>query len=334
MPGRTFFPFVTWSLWQGPDHLLWVSSAFFKERYYRFYYNDIQALVLQRTNTHLLWTFIWASLALLFGIISLAVSESFQISLAWSAVFIIALLINVSMGASCSVFIQTAVQRQKISSLRRLRKGNKTIALIKTLVEERQGAWEREQSVAAQNTAIQSAQGATGGPTVSSFTGEQEAAEPRGLYKPLLHQILFGLFLVLGLLGAIQLLLKSLPMAVFETLLQSGAIVMVIVALVRWFRHLKGTLIAKINWLALVFLSIYAVIGYGLYMIVSFRNPDISYHNWAMFKMMFELQMADHPLALASNIIYTGGSLLLGAFGMLVVHRYRQGKVVSEAVSS
>lgn len=322
MPGKPFFPFVSWSLWQGPDHLLWVTAIFFRERYKRFYYNDIQSVIVQRTGTHLIWTFVWGSLTILFGIIALAVSGTPYVSGTIFAVFLMALMTNILMGPSCCVFLQTAVQRQKLSSLRRVRTADKAMAIIKELVISKQGAWKKQESVEAYDkSTLQVARDPLRSVTSTYDKREREDLAPRGPFKPLLHQILFGLLLVMGILGSIQIMLKSLPIGLFETFLHGAVQIMVIVALVRWYRHLKGTMIAKINWLALVYIIILTVIGYILYFIVSFRNPGISYNHWAMFKMMFELQMTDHPAALAGNIIYGGGSLLLGGFGLLVVQR-------------
>ena len=68
LPGRAFFLFGAKRLWQGPDHLLWVESLMGQEHYRRFYYKDIQAVVLQRTKTHHYWSALWAIPVLLFGI--------------------------------------------------------------------------------------------------------------------------------------------------------------------------------------------------------------------------------------------------------------------------
>ena len=324
LPGRPFLPFVSWSLWQGPDHLLWVSSAFFRERYQRFYYKDIQSLVQRRTNDHLVWTFVWAALALLSGIAMLATSGPHYASGGFLSLFTLALLTNILLGPSCTVFLQTAVQVQKISCLRRKRTANKTMDLVKTLVEERQGPWQIPQGTAARSAARSAAHGQSV-PSPGPIAATGVTPEPQGPFLPLLHRILFGIFIAMGILGLGQILIKSLPLALVEAMLHAAVQVLVIVALVRWYRHIKDTALAKINWLALVFVAIMTLIGYGLYMAASFRNPDINYHNWAMFKMMFDLQMTDHPVALVGNIIYAGGCLLIGTFGLLLVLRSRKG---------
>lgn len=325
LPGRSFSLFDAKTLWQGDTHLLCVETLFFRESYKRFDYNDIQTMVLQRTSTHLTWSFLWGALTLLFGIIAFVVPGTPYVSGTLLAIFLIALVVNLMLGPTCIVQLQTAVQLQKLASLRRVRTAGKVMTRIKALVEEKQGPWQQEKSVEAQKFVLQTAKnGAVRSPDTVAFTNVKKEPAPKGPFNALLHQILFGLFTFLGVVGAIQFLLKSLPIGLLETLVHSAVQILVVVALVRWFRHLKGTLIAKFNWLALVFIVVQTIVGYGLYMLVSIQNPEINYHHWAMFKMIFEMQMSDHPVALAGNIIFTGGSLLIGAFGLLVVQRHKQ----------
>jgi hypothetical protein len=325
LPGRPFTPFEVRSLWQGPDHLLWVESVFFKEHYKRFFYTDIQAIILQRTDAHMFWSFAWGILALVCGSIALLVAGTPVISGSFTVFFLLLLGTNIALGPACKVYLQTAVQIQRISSLKRVRTAQKAMARIKALVEAVQGPWDQHK-------------GLNAGPfsTEASATLESSAGEPVGKmnrsaeaaavpFKPLLHQILFSLLLALGVVGAVQLQLKNLPLAILETLLHLAAQAMVIIAMMRWYRQVAGTLIVKINWIALVFVTIFTIIGYGLYLAASFSNPQVNYHHWIMFKKVFELQWLDHPLTLAGNIIDTCGNLLLGISGLLALRRRPSG---------
>ncbi len=320
LPGRPFSPFGVSSFWHGPDHLLLVESAFFKERYRRFYYKDIQAVVMHRTSLHWVWTALWSGLALLFGIIVFMTPGTHYVSATLLAISLAALAVNLILGPCCRVFLQTAVQRQHLRTLKRVRAAAKTMDRIKSLVEAQQGTWEKHKSAEAQEKKVSAP---SVSPPIQQDTPPASAVEkaPAGLFRPLLHRILFGLLIAAGVLGGIQLYLKSLPLGLLEALMHAVLLVMVIVTMVRWYRHLKGTVISKINWLALILIVFYSAVGYVLYFAVSFRYPEITYHNWAMFKRMFELQTVDHPLALTSNIIYAGGCLLFGIFGMLAVQK-------------
>jgi hypothetical protein len=322
LPGRLFTLLDVRSLWQGPDHLLWVERVFFKENYKRFFYNDIQSVILQRTDTHMIWSFVWGALALTCGLIAFLVPGTPYVSATFTASFFLALGINLAWGPSCTVYLQTAAQVQKISSLKRVRTAQKAMDRVKELVEAVQGTLEKQNGMQAPlpasgtHPALTPAAG-----TPAALAQRSVKADPVGPFNPLLHQVSFGLLLALGAIGFIQMTLKSLPVAVVETLLHGVVQIMVIIALVRWYRHLKGTLTIKISWLALFFISMQTIIGYGIFLAVSFSNPQINYHHWAMFKKMFELQWIDHPLALAGNLIYTGGDLLLGIGGMIALRR-------------
>ena len=100
------------SLWNGTDHLLWVETQFGKEYYKRFFFRDIQSIVMLRTHTHMVWAFVWGIPAITFGLLALSrVGPNYFFSVC-SALFFIALFIDLAIGPSCTVYLQTAVQVQ------------------------------------------------------------------------------------------------------------------------------------------------------------------------------------------------------------------------------
>lgn len=322
LPGRPFSPFEVRSLWQGPDHLLWVESVFFKEHYKRFFYTDIQSIVLQRTDAHVIWACIWGVLAFICGLIAYLADGTPLVSGFFAMLFTVLLVADIVIGPACTVYLQTAAQVQKISSLRRIRTARKTMDRIKGLVEAAQGPWDPHWG------------GLQARPTVTAATGQvasmpmpdgdpvsDRAEEATIPFDPFLHKILFGLLLALGSTGAIQLQLKNLPLAALETFVHLSVQVLVIVTLTRWHRQTAGTLINKLNWIALVIITLFTIIGYGLYLAASISNPQVNYHHWIMFKKVFELQWLEHPLALAGNIAYAAGNLSLGCIGWLALRR-------------
>ena len=50
LPGRGRTPLGSHSLWIGEDHLLLVELRGFTETYRRFYFRDVQAIILRRTD--------------------------------------------------------------------------------------------------------------------------------------------------------------------------------------------------------------------------------------------------------------------------------------------
>src|SRR5260370_609573 len=51
--------------WQGRDHLLMVASSGFTESYQRFFFRDVQAVVVRRTSAGIAWNGVFGGLALL-----------------------------------------------------------------------------------------------------------------------------------------------------------------------------------------------------------------------------------------------------------------------------
>jgi len=129
------------SLWLGRDHLLFVESNGYTETYKRFYFRDIQALIVQRTR--------------LFTVVNLVLTIFFVLALAPALVaqatgmgiflfsaagfFGLPLLINILRGRTCRCFLRTAVQIEQLPPLSRVRRAQKVFARIRPLIAAAQG---------------------------------------------------------------------------------------------------------------------------------------------------------------------------------------------------
>lgn len=124
------------SLWLGKDHVLLVNNAFAVERYRRWYYRDIQAVVLRRTSFRMMWNIILGVVAFmllsaagasLYGSSTSTSSEDITILSVMAAVFgfmafamIGVAAVNTSMGPSCTAFIQTPHGLDRLSTPNRV----------------------------------------------------------------------------------------------------------------------------------------------------------------------------------------------------------------------
>src|SRR5687767_8619362 len=153
LPGRrrVTLGFTRNSLWMGKDHLLHVINRGYTEDYRRFYYRDIQALLVRETNTGVIVNIILglltaASILLLsmgyffwrwesFALIPLAVS-----AFLWLLIF----LYHVFAGPTCVCHLRTAVQFEKLPSLYRVKTARKAIALLRDRVDSVQGPFAPE----------------------------------------------------------------------------------------------------------------------------------------------------------------------------------------------
>jgi hypothetical protein len=150
LPGKRYVTFglTRDTLWLGKDHLLQVINRGYTEEYRRFYYRDIQAIILRQTSTGRVLNLIFGSIAafsvllLTFGwliwkwetvaLLPLGIATSF-----WVLLFLILL----AAGPTCVCHVRTAVQFEKLPSLFRLKKARKAIALLRERVEIAQSSY-------------------------------------------------------------------------------------------------------------------------------------------------------------------------------------------------
>ena len=135
------------SLWQGPDHLLFVETTGYTETYKRFYFRDIQAIVVRKTTTFMVVNFVLGILFTIAMIPILASSKEIAngngIVIFW-LVFVLLLLglplaLNIIWGPTCACELRTAVQTQELPSLARMRQTRRILNRIRPLIAAAQG---------------------------------------------------------------------------------------------------------------------------------------------------------------------------------------------------
>ena|ERR1051326_841810 len=141
LPGRLAGAASYYRLWLGPDHLLSVRATGYSEEYKRFYYQDIQAIILRRTLAWRNWNFGLGTAAGLVCFVSVlssgGVALGIWLSLA-GALFLL-FLVNLARGPSCVCHVRTAVQTERLPTLGRVRLARKVIDRVRPLIERAQG---------------------------------------------------------------------------------------------------------------------------------------------------------------------------------------------------
>jgi hypothetical protein len=127
------------TLWIASDHLLYVILWFITEDYKRFYFRDIQAVVLYKTR---IWKVLNLLLPVTTALLILAAATSTE---AWGFFFYFAAgvtlcfcLGNLLLGPTCECYIQTAGQNVKLTPLTRVRKAQKVMDYLTPLVKAAQ----------------------------------------------------------------------------------------------------------------------------------------------------------------------------------------------------
>ena len=127
--------FYRYTLWLGQDHLLYISAGMFVEEYKRFYFHDIQSLIVHQTESWKVWNIVLACLGALFLIMAIASDGPGAIMAGIMAILMVMITAaNFFKGPSCAVYIQTAVQNEKLHSMVRLKKAQKVLDTLKPLI--------------------------------------------------------------------------------------------------------------------------------------------------------------------------------------------------------
>jgi hypothetical protein len=140
LPGTGYGVARRSTLWIGEDHLLGIHSSGYSEDYKRFYFRDIQAVVLRKTETGRIISGILGAFSVICLMAVLTTSIGFNFF--WYIVtgcFMTFLVINTFFGPTCVCQLRTAVQTEELPSLRRLRRARKVLARLRPLIAAAQG---------------------------------------------------------------------------------------------------------------------------------------------------------------------------------------------------
>jgi hypothetical protein len=126
------------------DHLLLCDyRSGFTERYKRFYFRDIEAIIVRKTNGWLIGLMVWAVLGLIFFMIGTAWSWNKWTTITIDGICALFLLRGLLRGPSCRAHIQTAVQTDVLPMFKRVRKTKRVLTrTLFPLIEHAQGKME------------------------------------------------------------------------------------------------------------------------------------------------------------------------------------------------
>jgi hypothetical protein len=135
------------TLWMGKDHLLLVSRTGYTETYKRFYFRDIQAVLIRKTAAAAVGNAVLAILAITLILFGIAVSDSIGRGFLFffGGFFALLLLINLWRGSTCVTHIKTAVQTEQLAAWGRMRAARKGMAILRPRLQEAQGGLSPEE---------------------------------------------------------------------------------------------------------------------------------------------------------------------------------------------
>ncbi|HYL76022.1 MAG TPA: hypothetical protein VEU96_17565 [Bryobacteraceae bacterium] len=300
LPGRSGL-FIRNSLWMQPDHVLRVRRYPFSEEYRRYYFADIQAIVLTelpRTGAY----YGFAAAAALILIAGALAAAAHYISAVLCAVAALPVFLVALRRRNCACYLKTLVSTEELPALRRIKAAERSVAILKAEIERAQGELSAE---------TLDAHRASLGPTPATV-----AKPDTPHYAGRVHWVLFALVLVRGVLAAIVVAahLYAWALNMFGGALSASVLLMALIAAVkqhrtdvsRWLRRL---VYAVLGWYAL---STVATLAVGIYIgvLLGTKGPRASIDPSAV---------ADHPAMRYLQFSNVAALLLIGCAGLILL---------------
>ena len=304
--------FARQRLWLAEDHLLQVMNFYFLERYRRFYFCDIAALLVRCTHTHAVLNLIGAIYMCGFAVAVLLVkSHGWRIALAVCLGFTLLLvLINIKRGPTCKCWIKTALGEVRLYPVTRVKGARKLIAALRPLIEQAQPPLSAAELA----------------PPVDPDTPAPLAEAPTASVRSAARQatrnvceLTLMLLIALGLVEDVSILRNGVLLEIIGTVLYLGIGALTVVALARQRgRHLGGG-VRRIFWALLGLLCAFVAVDYVHYFTILVQHPKIGGNSWLLLKYCASISGRNSRFKLVYDTVFSGAAFTLSAVGLALL---------------
>lgn len=309
-------------LWVGPDHLLLVQSTGFSETYKRFFFKDIQAFNILKSNKTQLKNIIFILITVLCGAIA-TYNIGWDINIDGMSIFLAALFLitviittrSLIRGTACTCWIYTSVQKEKLNPISTVKISDKFLDMIIPLIESKQGSIIREQVETIKERTI----------AKPSLNLAYNSDEPKKNISTVWHKT--SSIHLLALAGVIltTLYYRSIWLIGAYTLILMTGFVTTSVALGRQAGSTVGQAARSVTVLSLILFITIGVVttGEGMYLMIK-HIDQVQYtghDDWTMLKLFADMDLSEYPIIFAMNIFFTVVSALLGILGLIYIRK-------------
>ncbi|MBI9076892.1 MAG: hypothetical protein JEZ02_15905 [Desulfatibacillum sp.] len=304
-------------LWMGPDHLLSVTTHFVEEQYKRFFYKDIQAIIIKPTITGIIWLVIALLIALfsLWGILFFDIYGLLWILL--PTAFFIAFMIF--QKGTCKCWIKTSAQCEALPSVKYRRRARKLIEKVRPFIESAQGGAFNPETLTtyASSPGLASPNFAPGN-QVSGGKSDTQPVEGNLKKVRQYHKPLYVLTLITGVLTLMEYWFDGVALSIVTMPFTFALWILLVIALVRQAGPGVSSGLKNLTWANGIFNLLILLVGYIVVVTMVIKNPEIGNNQWLMFKAVAEFSPHDSPLANGINIFHMAGSVFLGVIGLVM----------------
>jgi len=256
VPGRSGL-FVRDSLWMSADHLLSVRRNPFSESYRRFYFTDIQAIVV--TELPDLWApYGYTAAVVLIVTAAALVYTRHPVWGSLSMVVALAAFFVTRRSADCACYLQTSVSTELLPSLRKRVDAGKAVALLKAEIEKAQGTVSAEVLEA--------------GPVDSRVSRLAKAKPALRHCSGQVHWIAFALILVWGAITSVSLKgAVSLPFGIAAGALSTLVLLLLVLAAIQQRNSDLALSVRRLVYVGLAFYLASGLISFAVSINIAWR---------------------------------------------------------------
>lgn len=287
------------------DHLLYIRKVWYTERYKRFYYKDIQSILIQKNQWLIFKLVTLYSILLLFLLLG---NEVFL----WLAPLVlgpIIILVHLQ-GRHCHTIISTSVQTEKLLSLNTVKRVNKALKILLPRIESEQGQLDRDV-------------GFTDNPTNSI---KNDIIQERGEYQLSSYagswHYLFYTFLLIGALAsALGCWGLGMPLTMFITVIQLTLTVLFVICLIKQAGSRLTNVAKMTTWLSGIYIFIIYLLGAILAIKAEMNSPGIASQTYKLMKYIASLNPQEDLFIFVSNAIECILAIIFGLLGLILTKK-------------
>ena len=303
LPGRSGL-LIRHSLWMQSDHVLRVRANPFSQQYRRYYFADIQALVL----TELPGTAAFYLYPTAISLVFIALMLNYAGHPAWgilSALVALPALYLAWRVPNCACYLKTSVSTDKLPSIRHRGAARKAIAMVMEEIEKIQGPLSRETLDAH-----------APGSLVTSPSAPLQASH----YGGQLHWALFGLMLFHASMSAVIWITESYstPIGIISGAASAATLLLAILAA---FKQHRSDMARGVRWVVITTLVLYpldtiAGVAVSMYLGIQLASKGLKPGNTQA--------LVNHPAFKIVRVADLTWFLVLGCIGLVLLSLHKR----------